>query len=269
MLVANQRPEPLPRPVLAGAASAVQLVRPPVITDQHDTNATVTAVAAFAKCPYECYLRHYLGYEGRAPKLEEGGDLTAAELGTQVHAILAGTPVPEPDPEAQRLVGVFRGSPLGRRAAQSPHAEREFDFLMTVDGLVVRGQIDLWFEEDGKLVIVDYKTDSVTAQEAHQRAQDYTMQLRLYAMAIEQITGRVPDRAWLHFLRPNTAIEVDLTPSLLDSPAAIVRDFQEAQSKLDFPLTEGEHCNRCTFFRDLCPSTYAGNKHAKVRSSTF
>jgi ATP-dependent exoDNAse (exonuclease V) beta subunit len=226
----------------------------PLISDQQETNATVTAVAAFAKCPRDYYLGHYLGFEGRVRSLEVGADLPAAEFGTMVHALLAGSAVPNADPKALALVEVARQSPLGRRLAQATRVEREFDFLMAVEGLVLRGQIDLWFEEGGELVIVDYKTDSVTGVEAHQRALDYTVQLRLYALAVERITGRHPDRAWLHFLRPNTAIEVDLTPSLLEAPEQIVRDFQLAQDRLDFPLREGDHCRRCPFFRDLCPA---------------
>ncbi len=101
---------------------------------------------------------------------------------------------------------------------------------------------------------MDYKTDDVTAVEAHRRSQDYGLQLRLYCMAVERIAGRPPDRAWLHFLRPNTVVEVDLTPSLLESPEQMVRDFQEAQSGLEFPLNEGERCQRCPFSRGLCPA---------------
>ncbi len=123
-----------------------------------------------------------------------------------------------------------------------------------MEDLVIRGQIDLWFEDGGELTIVDYKTDSVTAAEARQRAQDYALQLKLYALAVERVAGRPPDHAWLHFLRPDKAIEVDLTPSLLDSPQQIVREFQEAQSKLEFPMNIGEHCRRCQFYKDLCPA---------------
>jgi len=67
---------------------------------------------------------------------------------------------------------VFRQSALARRVERATRVEREFDFLMAVEDLVIHGQVDLWFEEGGELVIVDYKTDSVTAREAHQRAQD-------------------------------------------------------------------------------------------------
>jgi RecB family exonuclease len=162
--------------------------------------------------------------------------------------------VERPDREAVRLAEVFRQSPLGRRVAQATRVEREFDFLMSIEDLVIRGQIDLWFEEGDQLTIVDYKTDAVTAAEARQRAQDYDVQLKLYGLAVERVAGRPPDHAWLHFLRPDKAIEVDLAPSLLGSPQQIVREFQEAQSKLEFPMNIGEHCRRCQFYKDLCPA---------------
>ena len=258
VLVPEASPELLTASRAAGTESEIELVTPPAVTGQQDTNVTVTALAQFANCPREFYLAQYLGYEGRQRKLEreeEDGDLPAGEMGTQVHALLAGKPVPKPDAEAARLAEIFRQSPLGRRAARAARVEREFDFLMAVEDLVVRGQVDLWFDEGGELVVVDYKTDGVTAAEARERAADYAVQLRLYAMAVERIAGRPPARAWLHFLRPNTVVEVDLRPSLIESPEQVVRDFQEAQSNLSFPLNEGERCRRCPFFRDVCPAT--------------
>ena len=168
--------------------------------------------------------------------------------------MLAGLPVANPAPEARRLAEVFRQSPLGRRAERATRSGRELDFLMAIEDLVVRGQIDLWFEEGGELVVADYKTDNVTAAEAPLRARDYALQLRLYALALERVAGRAPERAWLHFLRPDTMVEVDLAPTLLESPGQIVRDFQMAQSELEFPLVEGGHCARCPFYADLCPA---------------
>jgi ATP-dependent helicase/nuclease subunit A len=162
--------------------------------------------------------------------------------------------VEDADPEAVRLAEVFRRSPLGQRAERATRAEREFNFFMAVEELVIHGTIDLWFEERGEIVIVDYKTDAVSGQEAHRKAEDYAIQLRLYAMALERFAGRPVHRAYLHFLRPNTMVEVDLTPSLLDSPEQVVREFQEAQERLEFDLKESEQCRRCRFYRDLCPA---------------
>ena len=125
---------------------------------------------------------------------------------------------------------------------------------MEVEGVVLRGQIDLWFEERGKTVLVDYKTDRVNATEALTRAEQYTLQLRLYALALERLTGRAPEEAYIYFLRPNTAVRVDLRPSLFDAPEAVVREFQDAQARQHFPLHEGEHCRACPHFTRACPA---------------
>jgi len=245
---------------LAFAAPIESRARPEVV-EQQDGNATVTALAEFSRCPRRYFLGYYLGFAGRRAKRrreeDENADapLPADEFGTQVHELLAGVAAAaDADPEAQRLADVFRSGPLGRRLKNASRVEREFDFLLALDGLVIRGQVDLWFEENGRSEIVDYKTDAVTASEAPHRAQEYALQLRIYAMAIERLTGRPPYRAWLHFLRPNTVVEVDLTPSLLDAPEQVVAEFGDAQSRMEFPLREGEHCQRCRYFKGLCPA---------------
>ena len=69
-------------------------------------------------------------------------------------------------PEAKELIERFAASELGRRAAHATRLEREFDFLLAVEDVVLRGQIDLWFEESGELVLVDYKTDRDESSEA-------------------------------------------------------------------------------------------------------
>jgi len=238
----------VPRP-----AAAVARLAPPDVSGQESGNASVTELAAFARCPRAYYLGHYLKLQPERRGAPSGAT-PAAVLGTQTHALLAGETVQNPDPEAVEMAERFRRSPLGLRAARAPRAGREFDFLLAVEDLVVSGKVDLWFQEGGEVVLVDYKTDKATREEARERAGEYALQVRLYAMAIERATGRAPSQAWLHFLRPDAAIEVDLSPSLLDAPEQVVRDFQAAQAALSFPLREGEQCRRCPFAGDLCPA---------------
>jgi len=241
----------------------IEWLAPPVVTEQQDSGATVTDLAEFARCPRRYLLGRYLGFSGRAtrgaaapaePEAPGTVEMDAAELGTAVHRLLAGLDIPNPDAEALRLADVFRRGPLGRRLAKATRVEREFDFLMAVGDLVVRGQVDLWFEENGEIVIVDYKTDAVTSHQAHRRTEDYALQLRLYAMAVGQVAGRVVTSAWLHFLRPDTLVRVDLEPPLWESPAQIAAELEQAQDTLDFPLREGDHCRGCPFYRDPCPA---------------
>ncbi|MGA2593350.1 MAG: PD-(D/E)XK nuclease family protein, partial [Bryobacteraceae bacterium] len=243
------------------AAVSVQLLARPVLTEQHDSQATVTSITMFAECPRRYFLSRYLGFEA-TPRADcnpdgaagDSADLSASDLGKQVHALLAGAAVECPDPLATKLADAFQKSPLGRRAGTATTIEREFDFLMEMENLVLRGQLDLWFEERGKAVLVDYKTDQVSAADAPARAERYALQLRLYALALERLDGRAPDEAYVCFLRPNLAVPVDLRPSLFDTPELAVREFREAQEQMHFPLHEGEHCRTCPHFAGLCPA---------------
>jgi CRISPR/Cas system-associated exonuclease Cas4 (RecB family) len=213
-------------------------------------------VALFAACPRRYYLERYLGWETQ-PRATAyaASELPATEFGLQAHSLLAGVPVVSPHPEAVRLTELFRASTIGRRAARATRIEREFDFLLAVEDMVLRGQIDLWFEEKGELILVDYKTDAVpTAHEAEQHARAYGEQLRLYAMALERIAGRLPDQAYIYFLRRNEAIPADLSPLALEATRNLVREMRDAQEKLAFPLQTGDHCVRCPYFHNLCPA---------------
>ena len=98
--------------------------------------------------------------------------------------------------EAHELAERFRASELGRRAARATRIEREFDFLFDVEDVVLRGQIDLWFEEAGELIVVDYKTDreevagsvcAAVADSTRWRSND--------------TRDALPDRAILYYLR--------------------------------------------------------------------
>ena len=182
-------------------------------------------------------------------------ELEATELGRRVHAILAGSQKPvEPDSEVMELVRNFQESELGRRVPADAHHEQ--NLLFALDGHLLRGQVDLWFDEGGERVLVDYKTDQVKPDDAAEHALSYALQLQLYARAIEQATGRRPDRAVLYYLRPNVAIEVDV--GAIGATADRVKEFFAAQSRVDYPLNVGEHCYRCPHYRNICPARVWG-----------
>ncbi len=233
------------------------LLARPVLADQHDSVTSVTSIDVFAVCPRRYYLSRYIGWEGHveaAPDSRPSGGPNAAEFGTLVHGLLAGDAADEAPAEALELVSRFQSSELGVRAARAGRIEREFDFVMAIEDLVLSGKIDLWFEEDGELILVDYKTDRVRPEAVAAHAELYAVQLRLYALALERITGRLPDRAFVCLLRPGQTVPVALNAQLLEEARNLVRAFREAQSSLRFKLQEGEHCVRCPFYRGLCPA---------------
>jgi CRISPR/Cas system-associated exonuclease Cas4 (RecB family) len=201
----------------------------------------------FRACPRRYYLSRYLGLEPAS----DGPGTGAIELGLEVHGALAGEPAGSP--EANELASRFRASDLGSRAEAAGRVEREFDFLLELEDVIVRGQIDLWFEQGGELVLVDYKTDRDEAG-----AQGYALQLRLYALALERYAGRRPDRAVLYYLRSNRAIEIGLADEDLAAARNAVRELRNAQDQLKFPLKEGEQCRKCLFWGGICPAGKEG-----------
>jgi ATP-dependent helicase/nuclease subunit A len=77
-----------------------------------------------------------------------------------------------------------------RCAAGSRHW-REMPVGTLVDGIVVERFIDLLYQDpDGRLVILDYKTDAVAAGGVDGRFDRYRLQGGVYALLTGQATGR-------------------------------------------------------------------------------
>ena len=55
---------------------------------------------------------------------------------------------------------------------------------------MLRGIIDAYFEEDDKIVIVDYKTDFVNDENKNEVISRYKKQLDLYSEVVEKLTGK-------------------------------------------------------------------------------
>ena len=170
------------------------------------------------------------GIRKRPRFLEETSGMTAAERGSLMHFVLqhmdfggevseAGikrqledmirmellTEVQARNVNIDGIVG-FLNSDLGRRMTEAGRLYREMPFTMEVEcsevfgskagcghegeTVVLQGIIDCWFEEEGKLVLVDYKTDYVTEGEVSRIKEKYRTQIEYYARALSQITGK-------------------------------------------------------------------------------
>jgi ATP-dependent exoDNAse (exonuclease V) beta subunit len=96
-------------------------------------------------------------------------------------------------------------APLIRRAAARPH-QRESYVGTVVGDRVLEGMIDLLFtDDDGGLVVVDYKTDAVPSSALSARVDFYRPQMAAYAAAVSAATGGPAPRCVLLFLAPTGA----------------------------------------------------------------
>lgn len=56
--------------------------------------------------------------------------------------------------------------------------------------VILQGIIDLAFLEEDGYVIVDYKSNMVAEAQLAQLAEHYRLQMQLYRLALEQVSGR-------------------------------------------------------------------------------
>jgi ATP-dependent exoDNAse (exonuclease V) beta subunit len=88
------------------------------------------------------------------------------------------------------LVQSALASETVQRAASRPHWREMYMGTVQADSTVLEGYGDLVYrEDDGSLVIVDYKTDAIPAEAVAARTQYYAPQVRAYVQVITSATG--------------------------------------------------------------------------------
>ena len=178
----------------------------------------------------------------RAASSERGDDdIPAAERGTLMHLVLQLLGMDEKDAAVvtdgvralaakgmidealaahvdANQIAAFLKSEVAARARRSSHCLLEQPFCLRMsaretgladsdEDVIVQGVIDLCFVEDGRWVLVDYKTDAIrgTAQEA---AEKYTLQLALYEKALQRITHLPVSEKIVYLLSTGEAVHL-------------------------------------------------------------
>ncbi len=108
------------------------------------------------------------------------------------------------------------------------------------------------------MTITDYKSSDVRdPARAKQRARE-SLQLQIYAMGYEAMTGRLPDRLAMHFLDSGLVGAVEVDPKRLEKAREkIARAAAGIRARDYTPTPEVTACGWCPF-RDICPASLAG-----------
>jgi DNA helicase-2/ATP-dependent DNA helicase PcrA len=107
------------------------------------------------------------------------------------------------------------------------------------------------------VTITDYKSSDVRDPvKARQRARE-SLQLQIYAMGFEAMTGRLPDAVALHFLESGLIGRVAVDPGrLAKAREKIVRAAAGMRARDYAPRPDYLACTYCAF-REICPSSVA------------
>ena len=189
--------------------------------------------------------------EWRRPRFLQGEKgLSSTERGTIVHTVMQNLDlssdtsfegirnqvermaergiIPFEHKNAVSIKGIadFARSPIGKRMRRAVRVMREIPFSRMVQAkrffdtvenakecVFIQGVLDVLFEdENGQLVLLDYKTDQ-TNDEARLRHR-YAVQIALYAESIEEILGRKIAERYLYLLQHSTFISMGMDPSV-------------------------------------------------------
>lgn len=180
--------------------------------------------------------------------------LTAAEQGTAMHTVMQHIPLPSNEPYDESRVeellhslkekdlltdeqiqsinreGIvaFFSTAIGQKLRKADWVKREVSFSMVLpvkeiyshidaegEPVLIQGMIDCLFEADGKLYLLDYKTDRVTGrfsgglEEAEAMLKKrYETQISLYTAAVERLTNRTLEEKILYFFDGNLEISL-------------------------------------------------------------
>lgn len=116
----------------------------------------------------------------------------------------------------------FLDSPIAKRISNSKYVKKETSFSMGISAndvyidkkyenvdsdIIVHGIVDLYFEENDDIILLDYKTDFVTEDTIKDIKNKYSIQINLYKKALEKSTGKKVSECFLYLFGIDKAVK--------------------------------------------------------------
>ena len=187
-----------------------------------------TALSLFERCSYRYYAERVVGLRpadaaGRVPG-QTG--LAATEIGDAVHRLLEQVDLGSPtlpdleqvrawypavtDEELERirgLVAAYCDSDVGRRVAELPGASVERPFAFEHDGVLLHGRLDVLHQQEGRAVVVDYKTNILEEALPEEIVEEeYRLQRLVYALACFRAGAEEVEVVYQFLERPDAVV---------------------------------------------------------------
>jgi hypothetical protein len=230
-----------------------------------------SALALYERCGYRYYAERVVGMRpGPVAPVDGETGLPATELGDAVHALLE---VDAPDDElaarvaaryprateddvarAGELVRAWRGSSLAGRLAGLAGVRPELAFAFEHDGVLVHGRFDLFHEEGGGALVVDYKTNRLEElSPAEAVEEEYTLQRLVYALAAFRAGADEVEVAYVFLERPEDVVASTFVRAQIPELEARLSEAIRRIDAGEFPPTPSEFaCAGCPALDVVC-----------------
>lgn len=93
----------------------------------------------------------------------------------------------------ENILGFFNSKIIKDIKEKSPLIRKEESFLRKIDNFYVNGQIDIMFEFEDHIILMDFKTDS------YKREGFYDKQLEIYKDSIEEALGKKVSKSYIYW----------------------------------------------------------------------
>lgn len=236
-------------------------------------------LARVAECPYRWYLENLVGLPAREDDGFSDGSLGARARGTLTHQLLeqlrfengecaptdaeiaaVAASIEGASSDAQALIDQrkmlegFIGSEVWQQLAAATEVERESSFALEIvagDGTlpVLIGTVDALADgPDGRVLVVDYKTDKVAADEDLDLKVEsrYGLQRDAYALAALRRGAEQVEVVHCFLQRPDQRVSVTFTAAQEGELVERLRKAAETVTKSDFPVSDRPHRGLCT-----------------------
>jgi ATP-dependent exoDNAse (exonuclease V) beta subunit len=266
--------------------SLAEIPEPPI----HDVRRlSYSALALFERCSYRYFAERVLRLPPRRNGSNAVGDglsLAPTELGDAVHRLLELVPLGDPSPPARveldalvrqwyagvsddeldriaELVDAYCASELARRVAGLAGAEPERPFTFEHDRVVLRGRLDVLWQQGGKALVVDYKSNALEGRDPREIVEaEYVLQRLVYALVCLRSGADEVEVAYQFLERPDEVVSATFTQ---DDAAALEAELSTAIARIragDFRPTPSEFaCADCPALDLVC----AGPRLASAR----
>jgi ATP-dependent helicase/nuclease subunit A len=256
-----------------------QLVPVPTPPPHRVRRLSYSALALYERCSYRFYAERLAGLAPADAGADVAGQagLAATEIGDAVHRLLEDVDLtapqaPEPGAVAdavrlryprateeeveriQRLAAAFSESELAARLAACAGAAAERPFAFEHDGVLLHGRLDVLHREDGRALVVDYKTNLLEGETPDEIVErDYRLQRLVYALACFRAGADEVEVVYQFLEQPDelvsTTFSRDEAPELEAELSAAIAEIQAGEFR---PTPSDFACPGCPALDLVC-----------------
>ncbi len=257
----------------------------PIIDNEKDEIISATKIAYFQQCPVKYQLTYEFGYAKLLrlihPEQNKGNDdfredeesnLPADVKGRIIHSLLEKEVEPDKTKEMIRqlllnetqilsynpeiidkyssgiltIINKYFSSDTYANFKSYKKYKNEFEIYVKIRDYYLYGIIDKLIIDDENIIIVDYKTDKITANKIAEKAENYIPQLMFYAFIVRNIFPNTKGITLkLIFLnQPEQPFVKDVTQKELSEFGNEIRNIISQIRNKNF-IPNNNHCVRC------------------------